>query len=109
MTLLRSRSGRFDPDQRELLKTVSFCFLPMNSVISMRRTVMAETASKLPAEKQKAEMLREWEPFDNLRREIDRAFDAARRGFWRSPVGRTVTDIEPFWASAVGWGINPAM
>ena len=70
---------------------------------------MAETASKLPAEKQKVETPREWEPFDNLRREIDRAFDAASRGFWRSPVGRTVADIEPFWASAVGWGINPAM
>jgi HSP20 family protein len=69
---------------------------------------MAEAANKLPVEK-KAETLREWEPFDNLRREIDRAFDAVRRGFWRSPVGRRVTDIEPFWTSAAGWGLNPAV
>lgn len=70
---------------------------------------MAETASKVPAEKQKADAPREWEPFDNLRREIDRAFDAVRRGFWQSPVGRRVTDIEPFWAGTAGWGVNPAV
>jgi HSP20 family protein len=70
---------------------------------------MAEGESKVPAEKQKPDAPREWEPFDNLRREIDRAFDVVRRGFWRSPVGRTVTDIEPFWAGATGWGINPAV
>lgn len=69
---------------------------------------MAEIGSKVPAEK-KTEVLREWEPFDNLRRDIDRAFDAVRRGFWRSPVGRTVTDIEPFWVGAAGWGLNPAV
>jgi HSP20 family protein len=46
-------------------------------------------------------------PLDNLRREIDSAFDVFRRGFWQSPVGRKVLDIEPFWRKSADWAMNP--
>jgi hypothetical protein len=36
-----------------------------------------------------------WQPFDSLRREIDRLFDDFGSGFFRRPF-RTLADFEPF-------------
>ncbi|MBX6321141.1 MAG: Hsp20/alpha crystallin family protein [Rhodospirillaceae bacterium] len=49
---------------------------------------------------------REWEPFESLRREVDRLFDDFTRGF---PFGGSFFDIEPFWRRTAGWGAMPAM
>ena len=38
-----------------------------------------------------------WQPFEGLRREIDRLFADFDRGFWRSPFQRSVFNPEPFW------------
>jgi HSP20 family protein len=68
---------------------------------------MAQAASKVPvtAEEKKAEAttarssaLEERRPFENLRREVDRLFDDFGRGFWRSPFGRSFTELEPLWS-----------
>ena len=52
---------------------------------------MAEAKTKLPVkdegkQAEQASALREWRPFETLRREIDRVFDDFGGGFWRSPV-----------------------
>jgi HSP20 family protein len=50
---------------------------------------------------------REWEPFQTLRREIDRVFENFHHGF--SAFGRTRMDFEPFRLLAGGWGSTPAV
>jgi HSP20 family protein len=68
---------------------------------------MADPANGLPAKSEEEERdakspekSREWEPFQTLRREIDRVFEA---------FGRTRTDFEPFRLLATGWGSTPAV
>jgi HSP20 family protein len=61
---------------------------------------MAEpTKLQVKTEEKKGQVLTppEWRPFEGLRREVDRLFDSFGGGFWRSPFGRSVFDIEPFW------------
>ena len=69
---------------------------------------MAEAATKVPVkgEPKKAEQttaLREWRPFETLRREIDRLFDDF------TPFRRSVFDVEPFWRRELTWAATPAM
>jgi len=72
---------------------------------------MAETATKLPVGKEERGTDRpaEWRPFESLRREVDRLFEDFQLGSWRSPFGRSVFDIQPFWRGEVGWGKAPAV
>jgi len=61
---------------------------------------MAEAITKLPVkteERKPAAALRQWRPFDNLRREIDRLFEDFDGGLWRSPFGRSFFDVQPAW------------
>jgi HSP20 family protein len=53
--------------------------------------------------------LREWRPFETLRREIDRVFDDFGGGFLRSPFRRWAFDMEPFWRRELTWAAIPAM
>jgi HSP20 family protein len=48
-----------------------------------------------------------WHPFETLRREIDRLFDDAQKGQWRSPF--SLMDIEPLWRGEMTWGKVPAV
>src|SRR5262249_57248367 len=71
---------------------------------------MAETATKLPVGKEeKADRPAEWRPFESLRREGDRLFEDFQLGSWRSPFGRNLFDVQPFWRGEVGWGKAPAV
>jgi HSP20 family protein len=74
---------------------------------------MAETATKLPIKTEKAakpvSQLQAWQPFESLRREIDRLFDDFDVGFFRSPFRRTRSDLEPFWRGELSWGNVPAV
>jgi len=75
---------------------------------------MAEAATKLPIkteakETTPASQARQWHPFDNLRREIDRPFDDFGAGFWRTPWRRSLFDVEPFWRREVTFGTTPAV
>ena len=72
---------------------------------------MAEAATKLPVknEAQKTDRPAPWRPFENLRREVDRLFDDFQWGSLRSPFGRTVFDVEPFWRGEVSWGKAPVV
>jgi hypothetical protein len=69
---------------------------------SVGENAMVEAATKFPVktEEKKVDRPAEWRPFESLRREIDRLFEDFQIGSWRSPFGRTVFDLEPFWR---GW------
>jgi HSP20 family protein len=51
---------------------------------------------------------REWWPFENLRREAERAFEEFYRGPWRLPFTRTAFDLGPVWPGEAFWGAMPA-
>ena len=72
---------------------------------------MAEAATKLPVNTQEKKVDRpaEWRPFESLRREVDRLFEDFQVGSWRSPFGRTVFDVQPFWRGELSWGKAPAV
>jgi HSP20 family protein len=80
--------------------------------IFRRRRVMAEAATKLPVknEAEKTDRPTPWRPFENLRREVDRLFDDFQLGgSLRSPFGRSVFDVEPFWRGEISWAKAPAV
>ena len=71
---------------------------------------MAETITKLPVKTEStkpAGALRR--PFENLRREIDRLFDDFDVGVWRSPFGRSLFDVQPFFQREATWAMAPAV
>jgi HSP20 family protein len=72
---------------------------------------MAETATKMPVrnEEKGSDRPAEWRPFESLRREVDRLFEDFQLGSWRSPFGRNVFDVQPFWRGEIGWGKAPAV
>jgi HSP20 family protein len=72
---------------------------------------MAEAATKFPVKTEEKKVGRptEWRPFESLRREVDRLFDDFGVGSWRSPFGRGLFDVEPFWRGEVSWGKAPAV
>ncbi len=39
---------------------------------------------------------RGWQPFENLKHEVDRLFEEFDGGFWRMPLRRSVFNFEPF-------------
>ena len=53
---------------------------------------------------------REWEPFESLRRQVDRMFEDFGRGLglWR-PSSRSMLDVRPSWPFEEGWGKAPAV
>lgn len=68
---------------------------------------MDDTAAKTPAEAeekqiQTPDIFREWRPLDSLFSDLERTIDPFRRHFWRSPIGRRVSELGPFWGSATG-------
>jgi HSP20 family protein len=65
---------------------------------------MAEAATKLPLrnEEKRTDRLAEWRPFESLRREVDRLFEDFQLGSWRSPFGRGLFEVQPFWRGEVG-------
>jgi HSP20 family protein len=73
---------------------------------------MAEAATKLPVKTEKKEAeapRREWEPFEALRREVDRLFDDFHTRGWLAPFRRSMFDVEPFWRHEKSWGSMPAV
>jgi Hsp20/alpha crystallin family len=69
--------------------------------------IMAE-GTKLPVktkEKKSAAALRPWRPLENLRHEIDRLFEEFDGGIWRSPFGRSLSDMQ----RGLGWVTLPAV
>ena len=73
---------------------------------------MADPTNELPVKSEERdtkipERSREWEPFQNLRREIDRVFENFHHGL--SAFGRTRMEFEPFRLLAGGWGSTPAI
>jgi len=71
---------------------------------------MAET-SKLPlrTEKSSTPSIQARFPFENLRREVDRLFDAFTGGFGAAPFRGSVFDIGPFWGREMSWPTTPAV
>jgi HSP20 family protein len=72
---------------------------------------MAE-ASKLPIKTEKGAPVTaptHWTPFENLRREIDRAFDSFRLGTWDFPFGRRALELDLPWPREAGFALAPAV
>ena len=46
---------------------------------------------------------------DTLRGEVDRLFEDFDRDFWRTPLRRSVSDVEQFWRRQVSRGFVPAV
>ncbi len=69
---------------------------------------MAEAVTKLPVktEEERPLALRESQPFERLRRQMDRLFDEFD---WRSPFRRSMFDIEPVWRRELSWAATPAV
>ena len=70
---------------------------------------MAEGKSNIALKKEEQaperRVPREWEPFESLRRQVDRMFEDFGRGsgLWR-PFGRSMLDVRPSWPFEEGWG-----
>ena len=72
---------------------------------------MAEPTSKVPikTEKSSAGLPQTWQPFDSLRREVNRLFDDFDGGFWRAPFASSLLDIAPFRRPSVTFAAIPAV
>src|SRR6266702_8939286 len=72
---------------------------------------MAEPETEAPPKTEEKETrapaTREWEPFQTLRREIDRVFENFHEGPWRSTFGRARIDFEPFRLLTGSWPTVP--
>jgi HSP20 family protein len=74
---------------------------------------MAEATAKVPVKTEKRTTepepaLAAWQPFESLRREVDRLFEDFDRGFWRTPF-RSALALEPFWRRELTWPATPAV
>ncbi len=71
---------------------------------------MTEPITKLPVKNEggAAPGPRQWYPFENLRREVDRLFDDFHLGL-RSPFGRSLFDLQPFISRESVWSTVPAV
>jgi HSP20 family protein len=72
---------------------------------------MAEAATKMPVrdEGKAANGPAEWRSFESLRREVDRLFEDFQLGSWRTPFGRSLFDVQPFWRGEIASGKAPAV
>ena len=71
---------------------------------------MVETAAKVPVKTGAKEPAAPggWPPFENLRREMERAFDDLRADLAGSPF-RPARLLEPLWRREASWGAIPAV
>src|SRR5262250_3133105 len=74
---------------------------------------MTEATTKVPVKTEKrtaepASVPQPWQPFEGLRREVDRLFEDFDRGFWRSPF-RSAFALEPFWRTELTSSAAPAV
>ncbi len=75
---------------------------------------MAEPAIKLPIKGKETEAERtpafgDWRPLESLRHEMESLFDEFGRGFWRSPLRRSIFDLEPLRSREMTWVTTPAV
>lgn len=75
---------------------------------------MAEAKSNIALKKDEEaperRVPREWEPFESMRRQIDRMFEDFGRGVGLlRPFGRSMLDARPSWSFEQGWGRAPAV
>ncbi len=68
---------------------------------------MPESTSKVPVrtEKSSAQLPQQWEPFDHLRREMNRLFDDLTGGFWRG----SLFDMAPIRRAEAAFRTMPAV
>jgi HSP20 family protein len=71
---------------------------------------MPEPATRLPIKDgdkpEHQAPAREWRPFENLRREMERVFEEFD---WRNPLRRGAFDLEPLWRREFTWTQSPAV
>jgi len=75
---------------------------------------MAEAVTKLPVKREEKaaeskSAVQSSQPFEILRRQVDRLFEDFDQNFWRSPFSRSMFDIGPFLRRELTWGTAPAV
>ena len=75
---------------------------------------MAEAATKLPIKIETTPVTQEnkpadWQPFEVLRKQVDRLFNDFQTGFLQAPFFRPLPDIESFWRRDLGFNVTPAI
>ena len=72
---------------------------------------MAEDTSKVPVQTDKtaSSALHPWRPLESLRREIDQLFDDFGLGTWRSPLRRSLFDMDPLRRAKAAFSGTPAV
>ncbi len=74
---------------------------------------MAEAATRLDVKPQSRTAVtsrspRRWEPFDSMRREMERLIEGFGEGMWRRPFGRPAADLD-LWPPRMAWDVTPAV
>ncbi len=74
---------------------------------------MADTATKVPVKSENkaspSTATAPWAPFDSLRREIDRLFEAVSINPWGLSLARPTLPFEMPWSRQTSWAVNPAV
>jgi len=74
---------------------------------------MADTATKVPVKSEnkasQSTATVPWAPFDSLRREIDRLFEAVSINPWGLSLARPTFPFEMPWSRQTSWAVNPAV
>src|SRR5579862_1528997 len=65
--------------------------------------------TRLPVKSDKSSLPQTWQPFESLRRDIDRLFDDFGVGFWRAPFRRFASDLMPTWGRDMNFSMAPAV
>jgi len=77
-----------------------------------RAMVQAETKQTIEADEKAVErpsVRPAWGRLEHLHREVDRLFEDFDRDFWRTPLRRSVSDVEQFWRRQVSRDFVPAV
>lgn len=67
---------------------------------------LKKTAARAP---KKSAVPQVWQPFESLRREVDRIFENLDPGSWLYPFRQTAFDFASLWPRGLTWGAAPAV
>lgn len=65
--------------------------------------------TRLPVKGDKSSLPQAWQPFESLRRDIDRLYDDFGVGFLRTPFRRFASDLMPSWGREMTFAMAPAV
>jgi HSP20 family protein len=86
---------------------------PKNTAAKKPRKATAKAPKKIAAKRPRKTTAKavpqEWQPFESLRREVDRVFENFNPSSWLHPLRQTAFDITSLWPRGLTWGVTPAV